>query len=250
MSFDFSIALGGVPSYDSLLLILVRYFNPYGDSFQMPCNAHGHPPFCECGWGGVNYDPWKPKLKVNWSQATSHTIPNASCPVCSAKVFFYRSPDGGAVFFDDLGPPWPKHPCTSNGAHRLTEKIFEERNKKKKNKRKKNSSWWPYPCSKSESLPNGEGACLYGIDDKRLYVKTKASNIPSHTPIWIRPFAGEPGKYQISTFQLIDGSIKEKGYVAYSRRGLRQPSAAALFHLTTEHLRAENHVQNSISANA
>ena len=115
----------------------VRYFNPYGDSFQMPCNAHGHPPFCECGWGGVNYDPWKPKLKVNWSQATSHTIPNASCPVCSAKVFFYRSPDGGAVFFDDLGPPWPKHPCTSNGAHRLTEKIFEERNKKKKNKRKK-----------------------------------------------------------------------------------------------------------------
>ena len=154
------------------------------------------------------------------------------------------------MFFDDLGPPWPKHPCTSNGAHRLTEKIFEERNKKKKNKRKKNSSWWPYPCSKSESLPNGEGACLYGIDDKRLYVKTKASNIPSHTPIWIRPFAGEPGKYQISTFQLIDGSIKEKGYVAYSRRGLRQPSAAALFHLTTEHLRAENHVLNSISAYA
>ena len=115
----------------------VRYFNPYGDSFQMPCNAHGHPPFCECGWGGVNYDPWKPKLKVNWSQATSHTIPNASCPVCSAKVFFYRSPDGGAVFFDDLGPPWPKHPCTSNGAHRLTEKIFEERNKKRKTRGRK-----------------------------------------------------------------------------------------------------------------
>jgi hypothetical protein len=29
-------------------------------------------------------------------------------------VFFYQSSDGGRVFFDDLGPPWPKHPCTDN----------------------------------------------------------------------------------------------------------------------------------------
>jgi hypothetical protein len=29
-------------------------------------------------------------------------------------VYFYRSPSGGRVFFDDLGPPWPKHPCTDN----------------------------------------------------------------------------------------------------------------------------------------
>lgn len=43
----------------------------------------------------------------------SFTNPNAKCPVCSAPVFFYRSPDDGRVFFDALGPPWPKHPCTS-----------------------------------------------------------------------------------------------------------------------------------------
>lgn len=42
------------------------------------------------------------------------TIPNAKCPVCGAKVYFYRSPYGGRVFFDELGPPWPKHPCTDN----------------------------------------------------------------------------------------------------------------------------------------
>jgi hypothetical protein len=29
-------------------------------------------------------------------------------------VFFYQSPFGGRVFFDDLGWPWPKHPCTDN----------------------------------------------------------------------------------------------------------------------------------------
>lgn len=38
--------------------------------------------------------------------------PNAKCPVCRAPVFFYANEHGSRVFFDDLGPPWPKHPCT------------------------------------------------------------------------------------------------------------------------------------------
>jgi hypothetical protein len=33
--------------------------------------------------------------------------------VCRAPVFYYQSPSGGRVFFDHLGHPWPKHPCTS-----------------------------------------------------------------------------------------------------------------------------------------
>lgn len=45
----------------------------------------------------------------------SFTIPNAGCPVCGEAVFFYQSPSGGRVFFDELGPPWPKHPCTDSG---------------------------------------------------------------------------------------------------------------------------------------
>lgn len=44
----------------------------------------------------------------------SYVNPNARCPVCGASVYFYQSPDGGRVFFDELGPPWPKHPCTDN----------------------------------------------------------------------------------------------------------------------------------------
>ena len=38
-------------------------------------------------------------------------IPNAECPVCGQRVFFYRNEHGSAVWFDDLGPPWPKHAC-------------------------------------------------------------------------------------------------------------------------------------------
>ncbi|GAA4954651.1 hypothetical protein [Actinoplanes utahensis] len=42
--------------------------------------------------------------------------PNARCPVCGASVYFYANQHGSRVFFDDLGPPWPKHPCTDTGA--------------------------------------------------------------------------------------------------------------------------------------
>ena len=32
------------------------------------------------------------------------------CPICGAQVFFVRH-NGGSVWFDSLGKPWPKHAC-------------------------------------------------------------------------------------------------------------------------------------------
>ena len=32
------------------------------------------------------------------------------CSVCGDRVFFVRH-NGGSVWLDDLGPPWPRHPC-------------------------------------------------------------------------------------------------------------------------------------------
>jgi hypothetical protein len=52
------------------------------------------------------------RLGVANSAAASFVNPNAECPVCGAQVFFYQNEYGSRVFFDDLGPPWPKHPCT------------------------------------------------------------------------------------------------------------------------------------------
>lgn len=34
-------------------------------------------------------------------------------------MFFYSNEFGSRVYFDDLGPPWPKHPCTDTGIERL-----------------------------------------------------------------------------------------------------------------------------------
>lgn len=37
--------------------------------------------------------------------------PNALCPVCDAPVYFVRPANGGSIWLDAMGPPWPKHPC-------------------------------------------------------------------------------------------------------------------------------------------
>lgn len=40
--------------------------------------------------------------------------PNAVCPVCGQSVFYYSNSFGSRVFFDELGKPWSKHPCTDS----------------------------------------------------------------------------------------------------------------------------------------
>lgn len=96
------------------------------------CNAWNHPPDCNCGWGGEGHfggfggyggGGGYSSIRSTFSGEVfefpfvtypSYVNPNARCPVCGAGVYFYQSPYGGRVFFDDLGPPWPKHPCTDN----------------------------------------------------------------------------------------------------------------------------------------
>lgn len=88
------------------------------------CNAYQHTSTCTCGFGGEGHRGRREHgdlpvaletLSAHWRSADSFVNPNAQCPACGAPVYFYASPDGGRVFFDELGPPWPKHPCTDDG---------------------------------------------------------------------------------------------------------------------------------------
>lgn len=60
-----------------------------------------------------------------WTPSASHTAafvnPNAKCPVCDKSVFFYQNEIGSRVYFDELGPPWPKHPCTDSNVSQQRE---------------------------------------------------------------------------------------------------------------------------------
>ena len=96
--------------------------------------GHNHHSWCTCGWckGGRSHSyshhytkiekqsSFVPSYKWDYSYIgriysyKSFINPNARCPVCDARVYFYQSPYGGKVFFDQLGPPWPKHGCTTS----------------------------------------------------------------------------------------------------------------------------------------
>ncbi len=86
----------------------------------MGCNAWNHSPDCNCGWGGqyhASYDAQQQPVKSVVSISPGYCTPfsltkNAACPVCGAPVFFFSNENGSKVFFDSIGPPWPKHPCT------------------------------------------------------------------------------------------------------------------------------------------
>lgn len=97
------------------------------------CNAWNHSASCRCGWGGdghlgqrtygnlTGYDGrnfFSTSRSRKVGTHDSFVVANAKCPVCKESVFFYQSEFGGRVFFDSLGWPWPKHPCTDNRLHK------------------------------------------------------------------------------------------------------------------------------------
>src|ERR1035441_499188 len=97
------------------------------------CNAYNHPPGCTCGWGGEGHagrsdGGWSYAPPINhWAAVTREwrerdfTRPT-QCPECGKDVFFIRH-NGGSVWADELGWPWPIHPCfdkPGEPTHRVT----------------------------------------------------------------------------------------------------------------------------------
>lgn len=79
------------------------------------CNAWNHHAGCTCGWGGEghlgrresdNYTYHSSFREYSWDSLNQPT----HCPICGEQVYFVQY-NGGKVWFDELGPPWPKHSC-------------------------------------------------------------------------------------------------------------------------------------------
>lgn len=66
------------------------------------------------GWCSAYSSGPSPTPAKSFTTVVSYVNPNAHCPVCKKLVYYYQSPNGGRVFFDNLGWPWPKHGCTDN----------------------------------------------------------------------------------------------------------------------------------------
>jgi hypothetical protein len=195
------------------------------------CNAYNHPTGCRCGWGGdghlgtssgysgyvytslyrspdVQYFSEIPSFNPSY---TSFVNPNAHCPVCGTPVFFYQSPYGGRVFFDELGPPWPKHPCTDTTVlnyERPIQKYLKASSRRLYTWQK--DSWRPFECVNAYSMIQGrtvlEGYILsdyeyYGTSRKRLYrFYLKGDHIYlQHQPLLIRPVAHASFEFELAT---------------------------------------------------
>ena len=95
----------------------------------MRYSSLGTPHWVEGHW--VNRDSWWSAWPYEAAVSPSSTTvtdrpgtwidPSARCPICGAEIFFYSNDFGSRVYFDDLGWPWPKHPCmdTSDSAQRV-----------------------------------------------------------------------------------------------------------------------------------
>ncbi|SFO95689.1 hypothetical protein SAMN04488060_0962 [Qipengyuania nanhaisediminis] len=79
----------------------------YMDGRPTPIHQNG-------GWCSGTKPNKAPRNRGWFRTPEAFTDPNALCPVCGASVFYYQNSFGSRVFFDDLGWPWPKHPCTDN----------------------------------------------------------------------------------------------------------------------------------------
>jgi hypothetical protein len=76
------------------------------------CNAWNHSLGCSCGFGGGTITGGITSCdEICLAVFENYVNPFAKCPVCRAPVYFFEDRNGGRVFFDELGPPWQKHPC-------------------------------------------------------------------------------------------------------------------------------------------
>ena len=104
------------------------------------CNARNHPPGCNCGWGGgwhaggyassySSISPIATPAIHRWAYKEEDFCSPTTCPICGASVYFVRH-NGGNVWLDSLGPPWPKHACFDDDDYlinlqkKLTETSF------------------------------------------------------------------------------------------------------------------------------
>lgn len=194
----------------------------------MGCNGWNHASDCQCGWGGdtsayrtYSSEVWRiaPPDGLEWCfdrkpSFDTYTNPNARCPVCGEAVFFYQSPYGGRVFFDELGPPWPKHPCTDNSlSQRRDVPILPP-----VSSRARPVAVGRYPLDWQPLIPfkiekNGEIDCIT-IDPKTTKIAGKqlfvATGLVGNAPTYWRRSAENPGDIDLLTIRVSEKNAVEE----------------------------------------
>jgi hypothetical protein len=172
-------------------------------SNQMTCNAWNHSVSCNCGWGGVFHGNGVYDDPSYWQRADSYTKPNSICPKCPKLVFFYRSPYGGAVYFDELGPPWPKHACMDQGSRT---KAIAQTNSNSKIVTKRETGWRPFFCTQLNHHESHADIWVLHSEDPggqiQLFARTSKARLDHRTPFLIRRHPESPRAFELSSLDV------------------------------------------------
>lgn len=178
------------------------------------CNAKNHHKACNCGFGqqgGVKFKYRKQKEfafskgkatpRLSFARICEHS-PNSRCPSCREPTFYYKNEFGSSVFFDELGPPWPKHPCmdsNNDSPLKLTKGIHKPSAALKDGWQpvelveagKNRNSMYEFYCR----YKNGKPLTLY-VDAKDVEERSNLQVLSEDSICYIK--STEEGEYQIS----------------------------------------------------
>lgn len=119
--------------------------------------------------GGHQHSTWRPPGSLSPRSSTPTNAPtlvwvtpmpsepNATCPVCGARVYFWQNQAGSRVWFDALGKPWPRHPC-------LSLPTFRWSNRREHVLRARTSAEGPVSAPRKVEVRGSDGAgcgCLF-----------------------------------------------------------------------------------------
>lgn len=196
----------------------------------MACNGNNHGPSCQCGWGGVFHGLGLTTEKSLWQRKESYTNPNAKCPRCRASVYFYQSPYGGKVFFDAMGPPWPKHPCTDSLNSPINDHEIKGLSKtigpKDVNRHQPllalEPDWFHVFCSNIQTVDSDPTVTVFFLGDqgqeKQLFSRIRRDQVDVHWPILLKRSVDRK-YYEISTLkakELVPSELRSTAFLSVS----------------------------------
>ena len=196
----------------------------------MACNGNNHGPSCQCGWGGVFHGLGLTTEKSLWQRKESYTNPNAKCPRCRASVYFYQSPYGGKVFFDAMGPPWPKHPCSDSLNSPINDHEIKGLSKtiglKDVNRHQPlvalEPEWFHIFCSNIQTVDSDPTVTVFFLGDqgqeKQLFSRIRRDQVDVLWPILLKRSVDRK-YYEISTLkakELVPSELRSKAFLSVS----------------------------------
>jgi hypothetical protein len=130
------------------------------------------------------------------------------CDICGGECFYYENEYGSKVFFDELGPPWPKHDCIE------------------RQQRRPKPSWqWELagyePCVIFKPIPiiPRQRLVVYVrrlTDNKKLALCVDGKDIKPFINRLHQPFllkAVPPTKWELNTYAQFDDRFEPRSYI-------------------------------------